>query len=94
MTATAVRFHVTHRALTEMRLVTTVAFKRGRNYTPSHADLIYGAEKQNRRTTISARGGALLVQLGGRQSSRLVESSRHKYCSVFQQRRRVHDARS
>jgi hypothetical protein len=37
VTATAVRFHVTHRALTEMRLVTTVALKRGRNHTPSHA---------------------------------------------------------
>ena len=40
MTATAVRFHVTHRALTEMRLVTTVALKRGRNHTPSHADCL------------------------------------------------------
>jgi hypothetical protein len=40
VTATAVRFHVTHRALTEMRLVTTVALKRGRNQTPSHADCL------------------------------------------------------
>src|SRR6266576_3888389 len=38
VSATAVRFYVTHRALTEMRLVTTVALKRRRNHTPSHAD--------------------------------------------------------
>jgi hypothetical protein len=38
VTATAVRFHVTHSGLTKMRLVTTVALKRGRNHTPSHAD--------------------------------------------------------
>jgi len=40
VTATAVLFHVTHRALTKMRLVTTVALKRGRNHTPSHADCL------------------------------------------------------
>src|SRR5689334_22084563 len=38
--ATAVRLHVTHGALTEMRLVTTVALKRRRNHTPSHADCL------------------------------------------------------
>jgi hypothetical protein len=34
--ATASRFHITHRALEEMRLMTAVALKRGRNYMPSH----------------------------------------------------------
>src|SRR5438876_3284267 len=38
--ATAVRLHVTHGALTEMRLVTTVALKRRRNHTPSHANCL------------------------------------------------------
>src|ERR1700746_865686 len=38
--ATAVRLHVTDGALTEMRLVTTVALKRRRNHTPSHADCL------------------------------------------------------
>src|SRR5947208_3180153 len=38
--ATAVRLHVTHGALTEMRLVTTVALQRRRNHTPSHANCL------------------------------------------------------